>query len=43
MKNLKRILLLIAITVIAQKILFSDFHFSKEKGDSSVVVSTSSF
>ena len=43
MKNIKRIVLLIAIVVIAQKVLFSDFQFTKQEGASSETVATNSF
>lgn len=37
MKNLKRIILLITIAVIAQQVLFSDFHFSEQQQDTVAV------
>lgn len=40
MKNLKRIILLITIAVIAQKVLFSDFHFTNEQPKNEVAIST---
>lgn len=37
MKNLKRIILLITIAVIAHKVLFSDFHFLEKQQDTVAV------
>jgi hypothetical protein len=43
MKNIKRIVLLITIVVIAQKVLFSDFQFTKQENANTEVVASNSF
>lgn len=39
MKNIKRIFLLIALVVIASKVLFSDFSFTKTENEIALNVS----
>lgn len=39
MKNVKRILLLIAIIFFASKVLFSDFEISKSESNTTAIVS----
>jgi len=39
MKNLKRIVLLIALIIVANKVLFSDFEISKPENRAIAIVS----
>ena len=39
MKNVKRILLLIALIFLASKVLFSDFDISKSENNTTAIVS----
>lgn len=39
MKNVKRILLLIALIFFASKVLFSDFEISKSENNTAAIVS----
>lgn len=43
MKNIKRIVLLITIVAIAQKVLFSDFQFTKQESASTETMASNSF
>jgi hypothetical protein len=40
MKNVVRIFLLIALVVLASKVLFSDFHLPKSENNKITIVST---
>lgn len=39
MKNLKRIILLVALALVASKVLFSDFEIVKSKDNKTAIVS----
>ncbi|WP_262509259.1 hypothetical protein [Neotamlana sedimentorum] len=39
MKNLKRIILLVALAVVASKVLFSDFEIVKSEDNKTAIVS----